>query len=339
MTSTAIAHRARAGFTLTEVMVSLAIMGMVMVYLMQSVASQHRTYVVMDEVGEAQQNLRAIADLLESEIRTAGFMVPEHAAVCGQDATNTSDVLFVSDAGAIDPTGQKKADLGADFVGTPSNVGTGSGTSIALTTLVLDGSGAYDSDGNGTRDSDFQCDGGSCTGSGVRAGGVIVVDKANPGRGVACGSIERIAGNTVTANMLNSLGAGMPNTPELRAIPAHVYRIDANRQLLRDNLVLAGDVEDLQIAWFFDLNNNGKVDPGEYRGIGGGTSYAAGAVDATFLREVRANVVVRTHDADARLDGTLFQTTENRQPIAGEDGFRRRVLTTTVRLRNVGTRG
>lgn len=337
MTTPARRSDLRGAFTLTEVMVSLAIMGLVMAYLMQSFVTQHRTYVVMDQVGEAQQNLRAIADLLENEIRTAGFMVPEHGAVCGDDLTNNPDVLIVSDASAIDPTGQKKAELGARLTGgTP---GTGSGTAIALETLTVDGGGVYDSDGNGTRDSDFQCDGGGCTAAGVMAGGVIVIDSANPGRGVACGIIQRIAGNTVVADMLNALGAGVVNAPDLRAIPAHVYQIDANRQLLRDNLILTGDVEDLQVAWYFDLDNDGQVDVGEYRGIGGGTAYNPSALNATFLREVRANVVVRTRYEDDRLDGGQFQAMENRQPVAGEDGFRRRVLTTTVKLRNVGTRG
>lgn len=338
MTNPSTRRQRRGAFTLTEVMVSLAIMGIVMAYLMQSFTTQHRTYVVMDQVGEAQQNLRAIADLLENEIRTAGFMVPEHGAVCGEDETNTSDILIVSDSSAINPAGQKVAELGARLTGAAAP-GTGSGTAIALESLVLDGSGVYDSDGNGTRDSDFQCQNGGCTAAGALAGGVIVIDKANPGRGVACGIIQRIAGNTVVADMLNALSGGAVNAPDLRAIPAHVYQVDANRQLLRDNLVLTGDVEDLQVAWYYDLDDDGRIDAGEYRGIGGGTAYNPSNLDATFVREVRANVVVRTRYEDDRLEGGQFQRTENRAAVAGQDGFRRRVLTSTVKLRNVGTRG
>ncbi|HVP30497.1 MAG TPA: PilW family protein [Myxococcota bacterium] len=330
-------HASAQGFTLTELMVSVAVMAIVMMYLMGSFTTQHHTYVMMDQVSEAQQNLRAINDLIESEIRTSGFMVPEQAAVCGKDNANAPDVLLVSDAGAIDPTGQKKANLGADVVnGTP---GTGSGTAIVVSNLVLDGAPAYDTDGNGVADSDFQCVTGSCTAAGRLAGGVIVVDAANAPRGAACGIIQRIQGTTIVANMLNTLGGAITNTPQLKAIPAHVYQIDAQNRLLRDNLVLANDVEDLQVAWFFDLDQDGQVDPGEYRGIGGGTAYNPAAVDGTFLREVRANVVIRTRTQDDRLSGGKFQATENRGAVAAQDGFRRRVLTTTVRLRNVGTRG
>ncbi|HUK62883.1 MAG TPA: prepilin-type N-terminal cleavage/methylation domain-containing protein, partial [Dongiaceae bacterium] len=99
--------RARHGFTLTELMVSVVMMAVVVMWLMQSFTTQQRSYVMLDEMTEAQGNMRAISDLLEREIRTAGMMVPENAAVCGIDNTNAPDVLYVSDADSLDPTGAK----------------------------------------------------------------------------------------------------------------------------------------------------------------------------------------------------------------------------------------
>jgi prepilin-type N-terminal cleavage/methylation domain-containing protein len=95
--------RRRAGFTLIELLVSVAMLGIVVVYLLRSFTVQHRTYTVVDETTELQQNLRAVADLVERDLRHAGMMVPESGAVCGVDDTAGPDVLFVSDADAILP--------------------------------------------------------------------------------------------------------------------------------------------------------------------------------------------------------------------------------------------
>jgi Tfp pilus assembly protein PilW len=40
------------------------------------------TYEVVDQVSEAQQNTRAIAGLIERDLRSAGYMVPAEAAAC-----------------------------------------------------------------------------------------------------------------------------------------------------------------------------------------------------------------------------------------------------------------
>jgi len=45
-------RRAR-GYSLMELMISVAIMGFIVLYLMRSFSTQHRTYVMVDEVTEA----------------------------------------------------------------------------------------------------------------------------------------------------------------------------------------------------------------------------------------------------------------------------------------------
>ena len=52
---------------------------------------------------------------MERDLRMTGFMVPEGGAVCAIDSTNGSDVLYVTDSDAIDPTGQGNANLGAQI--------------------------------------------------------------------------------------------------------------------------------------------------------------------------------------------------------------------------------
>jgi prepilin-type N-terminal cleavage/methylation domain-containing protein len=329
------------GFTLTELMVSVALMAIVIAWLMGFFVAQNRSYVVTDEVAEAQQNSRTILDLIEREIRAAGMMVPESGAVCGVDNTNAPDVLYVSDADAIDPTNWNVPNLGAKVLG--GFLGSGPNT-LAVNSIVLDNSPYYITTTPGVPTSDFRCDTGNCAAANSVAGGVILIDAANPGRGVACGTITSIPNNTtINANFSNNLGGLISNTPNLLAIPAHVYTVVRN-QLRRDNLVLANDVEDLQVAYFFDLNSNGQVDIGEYPGssaASGGAPYNPSLLNGSKIREIRVNIVVRTRTTDQSLTGSQPQATENRAALAADppgQNYHRRVVTSTVRLRNVGQR-
>jgi hypothetical protein len=187
---------------------------------------------------------------------------------------------------------------------------------------------AYDADGNGTNDSDFR-----------RNAGVIVIDAAEPDRGAACGRIDSVdvANSRITVTILSDDLDAASGTPDLRAIPAHEYRISGT-DLERDGLLLSGGVEDLQIAYFFD-DGDLIVEAGEYRGISG-ADYVAQDQNAEDLRELRVNLVVRTRQEDAQFPGGVPQELENRSFGGGPpaDGFRRRVHTSRLMIRNVGNR-
>lgn len=376
--------RRRSGFSLMEMVVTLAVLGMVTFFLTDLLVRQSRTYTVVDDVSEAQQSLRAVSGLIERELRATGFMVPAAAAVCGWDMPNTAgsdqtpDVLYVTDADAIDPTDRSSPELQAADV-LAGFTGTGMDT-LQLSTLVVDGtaadgSGFYDLDGDGLGDSDFLH-----TVTPARNGGVIVVDRANPDRGAACGVLTDVDEATSTITVDFELD-GLPNTPaggaapggtplaalaagaaDLVAVPAHVYWVNPNApngppQLLRDGMVLANDVEDLQVAYFFDEDDDGEVsglDPSlpdypphsatEYPGSaanGFSSDYQSSEWDNRDLREVRVTVVTRTRGEDPdvlanpALANSVVQSFENRPAGAVADGFRRRALTLAVKPRNV----
>ncbi len=61
------------GFTLVELMVAMAVGGIVMAAVMTSFLSQHRSYLAQDNVVEMQQNARVSMDMLTRDIRSAGF--------------------------------------------------------------------------------------------------------------------------------------------------------------------------------------------------------------------------------------------------------------------------
>ena len=353
-------RRDQRGFSLIELVVSMAVLGLVTFFLTEMLVRSSRTYTVVDDVTEAQQNLRAVTSLLERELRATGFLAPEGAAICGWDtggagtADTGPDVLYVSDADALDPAGVTNLTAqAADVTGGFTGVGE---DDLVLSSLVVDANPFYDLDGDGVADSDFLW-----TTTPARNGGVIVVDRNNPERGAACGVITKIdpATNTVRVDfeVRNAPHSPLPNgaapggTPlqagavDLVAVPAHVYWIDPGGagqppQLIRDGMVLANDVEDLQLAMFYDLNGDGVIGALEYPGAAA-AQYESKDWNNKDLREVRVTVVARTRTQDPdvlanpALATNVTQGFENRAAGAVPDGFRRRSITLVVQPRNV----
>jgi len=320
----------RGGFTLIELMIAVAVLGVVSVYMFESFAINQQAYTVIDQLSESQQNMRAIGDLMERDVRHAGMMVPEGAAVCGVDNKTGPDLLYVSDATAIDPQDDLATYDGITLSGA-TNVAVGNQT-FNVSSLVLEPSPArpaYDTTGDGTPDADF-----------VVNGGVIVMDLLAPGRGTACGRITAVnlGGPSLGVEIRSPVLAAVAGASQLVAVPAHEYRIANGDQLFRDGVLLAGGVEDLQVAYFFDADGDNRIDANEVHGDGTGPDYVAAAQDASSLREVRFDLVTRTRAQDREWSQGRPQATENRTAVVANDGYRRRVYTSTVMVRNVGSR-
>lgn len=320
----------RTGFTIIELMVASVLVGVLMIFTLQTFTVNNRAYHKIDAVVDTQQNVRVIASVLERDLRHAGMMVPQGAAFCAVDDDAGPDRIYVSDHGAIEPTGATSAFDGALVQGAVDNVALGTNT-LTLDTLILEPDTpdpAYDTDNDGTNDSDFQ-----------EGGGVIVIDLEAPDRGSACGTVDDVdlgtdqIGISIVSGALDTAGASY----QLVAVPAIEFQIIGG-QLFRNGLLLADGIEDLQAAFFFDADEDNLIDTNELLGDGVGPDYVASANDASQLREVRFNLVVRTRAEDPQFDDGYFQATENRGAVAGTDGYRRRVYTSTIRLRNVGDR-
>jgi len=318
------------GFTIIELLIASALVAIVMVFTMQTFTVNNRTYVKIDSVVDAQQSVRAVGSVIERDLRHAGMMVPEGAAACGIDNTDAPDLLYVSDYTAVNPETAIGYFDGARIQGGVSEIDNGP-AALTLDTLVIEPGTpdpAYDTDGNGVKDSDFRID-----------GGVIITDLLNPNRGSVCGIVtdvdlatDSIDVDIKTADMPDSGGA----PTALIAVPALEYRIDSAK-LYRNNLLLADGIEDMQIVYFMDANGNHTPDVGELRGISG-TNYLSATSDAGDLRAVRLNIVARTRSEDDNFTQGFFQATENRDAGVAPDGYRRRVHTAIVRMRNVGDR-
>jgi type II secretory pathway pseudopilin PulG len=319
---------------MVEIMVAVAILTIVVAGVMDSFVAQNRAYTVVDQTTETQQNIRAVGQLLEQDVRMSGFMVPEGAVACGVDAQNGvaiagllpgSDVLYVTDPDPVDPTDQAQADLG-------SNISAGYAPAMAtlsLSDLSVDGRPYYDTNGDGAADSDFR-----------EGGGVIVMDTSNPARGTACGIVESV--NTGAKHLRVDFEAGFPNPPPgtpLIAVPAHRYAVNDQNNLLRDGVSVVTDVDDLQLAYFMDADDDGAEDANEYKGDAAGNDYLSRGTNHSDLRELRFNLVLRSRMEDENFADGFMQATENRPAAGANDGYRRRVFTAAVKPRNVGFRG
>lgn len=322
------------GFTLVELLLVAGIVAMIALYMGQALSANERAYQAVDQTAESQQHLRALLELVERDIRHAGMLMPESASACGVDSTTAPDTLYLADGSIIDPQ-DDTAEYGAASI-TAGAPGTGTVT-LTLSSLVIETAppvrAAYDIDGDNTNDSDFRDE-----------GGVIIYEPSSPEKGTTCGHITNVnvGSNQITVALKGPITNG---TGPYAAVPANEYRIVGN-DLQWNGIVLAGNIEDFQVAWIFDTDGDGIVDAGETYGAQGGTVYAStGATPGTThedhadLRELRVGIVARTRLEDDEFTRGRPQVMENRDGTGFvNDGFRRRVMLSQVRLRNVGTR-
>ena len=357
----------RAGFTLLELMISLSIFAIIVAGVFESLTRQHKTSIVTENVVEVQNNVRAIASLMEREIRMAGYMVPDAVGVCGLDSKTGGDELFVSENEPIVPDDARAGDMGARLAtGSPawsnptinaSNPSASSAITLALdsTTTDLDDDHTlfYDNDNNGTTDADFR-DG----------GGFILADKANPARGTICGTVTSASTTQlILVPMAGALDALVSSDAEeeIVIVPAAHYAIEKDAvsgletgRLMRNGDLLAKSVDDFQVSYYFDVDDDGVVDGTadvtgdgvadagytEEPGTKVGASYDPATWNNSNLKEVRFSIVVRTRATDQDFAQGNFVVKENRTaPAGGSDGFRRRVVVGSVRPRNIGNAG
>jgi len=328
--------RTTRAFTLLELLLSMVILGGLIFVMTSAFLVQQRTYVVVDQISEAQQNMRGVTDLIERDVRRAGYMVPRQAAVCGYDATTGPDTLYLSHTDVIrsvfdleDDNLDLSGNLGAPVTNDTSTFNaTGSSFTLQLSRLWVDA--AADGDDFAVGD------------------GVIVVNKNNTDQSVACGTITSIAGNNLTVDFGATSTGAVDLNADVVVIPAIVYVLDTGvspPRLMRNGQMLASGVEDFQVTYFFDQNDDLVVDAGEMFGTATGTNRpweltpAANRPDFTSLRSLGINIVTATRQNDPNTNYRLGkgQVTGNRTAasLVSIDGKRRRVSSTRVRLRNV----
>jgi len=116
--------RKRSGFTLVEILVALALAGLVSVAIFNVYISQNKSYAVQDRVAEMQQNLRAANYMMRREIMMAGYN-PLRTAGVGIVSASATQLQFT-----MDITGGEADGLDNDLDGLTDEEGESDGDAV-----------------------------------------------------------------------------------------------------------------------------------------------------------------------------------------------------------------
>lgn len=295
------------GFTLAELMVAMVIAALVTAGAFLILSTQNRTFVSNSRTVEMQEDARLALEILVSDARMSGFLVPAIAATGSADGgAAAADVFCASDPTVIAESAIASAAGPFDNAPLMAALG-GSDGDVTLNPGSLD----IDGDGN----VDF----------GVNRG-IIISD----GNATHCARITAVDAGTGAVDFTPPTPTGfLASPPQARAVPAVVYQQNG-LQLLRNGVVLSNEVEDLQVEFGLDLDMDGVIEPaaGEF------PIHDLNGNNSDLLRRVQLSVLTRTAMANPRMAGFGRQANANR--TAGPpDGFSRRRYVVSVMPRNL----
>ena len=326
--------KARRGFTLVEVLVALAMTGIVMTVMFTMFRTSQRSYSTQDQVAEMQQNLRVAMSFVSRDVRMSGCgmnlmpdLVPDiQTYYDNQDDGGTAAWNLLL---PLSPTNSSTSPDSLDIM--YGNVKTGE-YDASITKGMPDASAVIQVDDNGNFEpGDF----------------VVITD------GVTAVLFEVTDVITLTApegKLIHNSGLSFYNPPAaFKAFPETsgygvgsrcynfgsltwiTYFVDwtdpdhpnlmANRHDGNGNQVVADNIEDLQFHYFMEDGTETEAPP---------------LSKAKEIRAVRITIVARTSKQDREIRSLNPMSIEDHAPAATNDGYRRAVLETVVKLRNAG---
>jgi prepilin-type N-terminal cleavage/methylation domain-containing protein len=313
-----------AGFSLIEVMIAVAVMGVVTAQLFVVFANQKKVFASNDRALDVQETTRLTLDLISFDTRMVGFMVPSYAAVSSVDGgTTAADRLCVSSPST--------AGTGAGVANKMSRFDGAQATAIGAASVTV---ASTDFDGDGLVDF-------------TPSAGVIV---ASPTK-TYCARIDQVLGNVITfANPEDATAYVGGTAAGLTVVPANVYELDEDPtklELRRNSLLLASQIEDFQVEYWLDSSGakpNGIEDGDDefpVNDLNNPDPPTAGIpANNAAIRRVRVSVTARTirEDAANSATGKLDYgrpALANRNAAAAPDMFRRRSFTASIVPRNL----
>jgi type IV pilus assembly protein PilW len=340
------------GFTLIEMMISVAIFSVIIVAAIAVLQSGKQMSVAMDQTVQIQQNVRMVLDLMARDIRMAGYANPPAGTVAGcaqhMNAVDSDPLNLVSDKISVVTMDQQIGTLAAAYPPPPGNVITLSGalpSDIAVGQLVsLDGvlTGSVSAFNIGTKQITL-----------VQPGSAIALTATAPVNFQIGAPVVRL--NCVTYSVTD--GTVTPPYQLMRAVNGGVA------------VAMVDGIESIQLAYAIDADGDGLIDdqagglantvdcldfvPNGTPCTQGAALLPAGTVLAlpvavnaspTAVRLVRLTVVGRAVPpasinvsgntwSDPTYTGNSAIQAEN-QVFAVAPGIRRRALTRIVNLRD-----
>jgi prepilin-type N-terminal cleavage/methylation domain-containing protein len=298
------------GFTIIELLVALVIMAIVSSQLLLAFQGQKEAYITNERILDVQEDARLVMDLISTETRMAGFMVPRVAGLTSiSGGAATADVFCVSDSNEI-------ADATLATASQPFDRARPLGPIAAGATSFLLQPGDLDIDSDGADD--------------FSAGqALIIADSANS----FCAQIQNVDAVATRIDIVATSPLPTGFGTDARIVPAVMYRMagGGGLGLSRNGLMLSAEVEDLQVEFGVDVNGDSVIDPltGEF------PIHNLAGFDPAGILQVRLTVTTRTTQADPDFTGQ-FPAAADRPAGAGTDNFRRRRFVASIRPRNLG---
>lgn len=321
----------QSGFTLIEVMISVAIMAVLFAQAFMALNAQKRIYVANDRALDAQEGARLVLDLISFDARMAGFMVPRIASISSIDGgAAAADLLCLSDAAYFNVPAlggsSPSLDSRADHFDTATIVGGVAPNSVTVSSLDVDSDGAP---------VDFLAPAG-----GQPGGGIIISN----GTRSYCATITTILGNTISFGPVPEAAltvADFPVAADVRVVPAIIYSLNGNN-LTRNGIVLASTIDDLQVEYWVDnQTQDGIMDAAEFPIHNLNAVPGVWPIDTSRIRRVRISVIARTQDVQG--DGQegvnpnryRRPALANRTAAVARDAFKRRTFSASLLPRNL----
>jgi hypothetical protein len=272
---------------------------------------------------------RRALDLIASDTRNAGFMVPRYAAVSSVDGgTGRADRLCVSDASYFDlptPGSGTASSLDSRVTRFDGSVVT----TLASNTAILD-----------TLDIDMFGGVDYFVGRGIT---VVQHDGAPsttvPAKGLVtwCARITLVDPQTrrIVIDSRHAIPGGLFALANVVAVPSHVYEIDDSNGLVlrRDGVALTDLVEDLQIEYWVDTRGvpDGVIDPtpGIEFPIHDLNTMPFPQRDTGRIRRVKISMLGRPQLPEEDL-GVLNRPAVANRLAGPSDGFKRSFLSTSL---------
>lgn len=355
----AIYGRDTRGFSLVELLIAMVIASVVGLAGISIFSSSNWSQKTQEDVTEAQQNVRVATDRLAKDIRMAGFGLPDppfSITIAGQ--TFTSPITVINSSAGFDTItilGGEEEEIWLDVDADCSNTDADTTNNCNLPDVIdpntshASGSVTINITGNDSAVIDKLFD----------AGGAFDLDRryiSIGGAYFATLSNATRTGMRATLTATNGLGRAYRDGTPVYIIRAVQYTINTaltgcsidnpcltRQDLATNNQVLAENIEDIQFAYGIDTNpRDKKIDDTDGDGSFGGLDYIfaeAGdtLTDPSSIIAVRATVVGRTRNTDMKGQTGFKRPAVEDRAEGASDGFRRRILTKVLKIRNPKT--
>lgn len=286
------------GFTLVEILLSLAILSIIIIGIHQFFQNYLDASLGEKKIGELQGNVKLALNVIEQDIKTASFGMPPATRAASHNGggviinTTLTDRLFlangweilrdftnnsmedgtIADADYADIAGQKGQQNTGGYAGTLTAAANAGAASITLTDLDIDAAGAP------IPNNDFN------------EGESLILYANTTIEGHRIGTIADPTINFITGETLAN-NYPQATTQVVPSIAYYIANINGTWWLCRNGVRVLADVQNLQVEYGYDRDRDGAIEmPGTL-----GNEWVAdipSPFDPNFLMAVRVTIIV-----------------------------------------------